>query len=86
MCAVFGVPGTYRAIQSVADGTAIPLHDVVIHAPRLTVPGLTLICVPPDGGVGLAGGAPPPLPDEVTVHVNERDTVTMPSFASTVTL
>ena len=31
MCAVFGVPGTYRAIQSVADGTAIPLHDVVIH-------------------------------------------------------
>ena len=59
MCEVLGVPGTYSPIQSVADGTATPLHDAVICAPRLTVPGLAVICVPPDGGGALAGGAPP---------------------------
>ena len=72
MCEVLGVPGTYSPIQSVADGTATPLHDAVIGVPRLTAPGLALICVPPDDGGKLAGGrlagGTPPL---VAVTVND---------------
>ena len=55
--AVFGVPGAYKAIQSVADGVASPLHVTVTVPPAATVAGLTVIALMPNV---TAFDAPPP--------------------------